>query len=54
MMTDLDMILLVVFGTVAGIFGLLFLMAALEPPRTSEAKPHTLKRNSTTSPSCMT
>lgn len=33
MASDLDMILLTVFGTLGGIFGLLFLMAALEPPR---------------------
>lgn len=33
MASDLEMILLTVFGTLGGIFGLLFLMAALEPPR---------------------
>ena len=33
MASDLDTILLTVFGTLGGIFGLLFLMAALEPPR---------------------
>lgn len=33
MASDLDTILLTVFGTLGGIFGLLFLMAALEPRR---------------------
>lgn len=38
MTTDLDMILLIVFGTLAGIFGLLFLMAALEPPKVADPR----------------
>ena len=33
MASDLDTIMLTVFGTLGFIFGLLFLMAALEPPR---------------------
>lgn len=45
-MNDLDSILLIVFGTLTGIFGLLFLMAALEPKKiTPEAEPQTLNRN---------
>jgi hypothetical protein len=35
---DLDQILLVVFGTLGGIMGLLFLLAAIDP-RTDKTRP---------------
>lgn len=44
MATDLDTILLIVFGTVTGIFGLLFLMAALEPPKVASPPRATVPR----------
>jgi len=43
-MNDLDSIILILFGTVAGIFGLLFLMAALEPKKVAPRPQATASR----------